>query len=80
MLLASQAQEETRLLIWSPKSRQPLLCINEHDSALRAFSWSNIDPSQANAANVGLGFIVTLTMDQVARLYDISGTQPECFM
>ena len=42
---------------------------------IRDFRWCNIDSSQANAANVGLGFIMTLGMDQAVRLYDISGTR-----
>ena len=63
VLLASSAQGETQLLVWSTKSKQAQVCINDTGSVIRDFRWSNLDLSQANASNVGLGFLVTVSMD-----------------
>ena len=47
---------------------------------MRDFRWSNLDMTQANANNVGLGFILTLSVDQTVRAYDISGDKVRCIM
>ncbi len=41
MLLASIAQEDSQLFIWSPKSKDPIIAISDSDSAIRDFKWSN---------------------------------------
>lgn len=77
-LLASCAQDDSQILIWSPKSKNPIISINDpNDAAIRDFRWSNVDPNQASnsTANTGVGFIVTLSMDQNVKLYDIASNQ-----
>lgn len=67
-------------MIWSPKSKQPVICINDSgDAAIRDFKWSNVDPSQSGStsANSGVGFIITLGMDQNVKLYDITSNRAE---
>jgi len=57
-----------------------VICINDSgDAAIRDFKWSNVDPNQAGnaTANSGVGFIVTLGMDQNVKLYDIASNRAE---
>jgi WD40 repeat protein len=68
-------------LIWSPKSKTPVININDSgDTAIRDFKWSNVDVNQQNNSssnNSGVGFIVTLGMDQNVKLYDIASNRAE---
>ena len=77
-LLASIAQDDSQVLIWSPKSRQYLMSLNDHDASIRDFKWSNVDPSSINPNSAGTGIIVTLSMDQSIKIYDISRKQASC--
>lgn len=49
------------------------------DAAIRDFKWSNVDVNQQNNSSVssGVGFIVTLGMDQNVKLYDIASNRAE---
>ena len=77
-LLASSAQDDSQVLIWSPKSRQYLMSLNDHDASIRDFKWSNVDPNSINPNSAGTGIIVTLSMDQSIKIYDISRKQASC--
>ena len=80
-LLASSAADDSQILVWSPKSCQHILSLNDHSGAIRDFKWSNIDPKAASSYNQGgVGFIVTLSMDQSIKLYDIARNKAECLM
>lgn len=79
-LLASQASDEAQILIWSPKSKPHILSLNQQEGPVRDFKWSNIDMNSSNANQAGVGFIVTLSMDQTIRLYDIARNKAECLM
>ena len=79
-LLASSAQEDSQILIWSIKSNSPILSLNDHEGAIRDFKWSNIDASSMNITSGGVGFIVTLSMDQTVKLYDIARNKAECLI
>ena len=68
------------MLIWSPKSRNFILSLNDHKGPVRDFKWSNIDAHATNQSQGGVGFIVTLSMDQAIRLYDIARNKAECLM
>ena len=47
---------------------------------MRDFKWSNVDASSSNQNQGGVGFVVTLSMDQAVRLYDIARNKAECLM
>ena len=78
LLLASSAQDDSQVLIWTPKSRQCIMSLNDHDASIRDFKWSNSDPSSINPSQGGTGFIVTLSMDQSIKIYDISRNKASC--
>lgn len=79
-LLASSASDDSQIFVWSPKSNQPAMVLNDHSAAIRDFKWSNVDASQGGPSNSGAGFIVSLSMDQTVKVYDISTKKGTCLM
>jgi len=39
------------------------MSINDHDSAVIDFKWSNLDQSQGTSNQSGVGFIISLSKD-----------------
>ena len=57
------------------------MILNSHEAAVRDFKWSNVDPSgSANLIAPGVGFIVSLSMDQTVKVYDIGSKKGNCLM
>jgi WD40 repeat protein len=54
------------------------MSINEHDSAVIDFKWSNFDQSQGHASQSGIGFIISLSKDQTVKIFNIAKTEAEC--
>jgi WD40 repeat protein len=54
--------------------------LNDHEGAIRDFKWSNNDTTNMNINTGGVGFIVTLSMDQTIKLYDIARNKAECLI
>ena len=54
------------------------MALNDHDASIRDFKWSNVDTSSINPNSAGTGIIVTLSMDQSIKIYDISRKQATC--
>jgi WD40 repeat protein len=77
-LLASSAENDSQVYIWSPKSRQHILSLNDHSAQIRDFKWSHIDASSTNPNQGGVGFLITLSMDQTIKIYDINSQSAEC--
>lgn len=81
-LLASSAKDDSRLLIWTPKSSEPLIVLNDHDDAVCEFQWSHVDSSSlsSNLSQSGVGFIVTLSIDCTVRVFNIAAQNSECVL
>lgn len=56
------------------------MSLSDHQGPVRDFKWSNIDLNSTSQTQGGVGFIVTLSMDQAIRLYDIARNKAECLM
>jgi hypothetical protein len=54
------------------------MSINDHDSAIIDFKWSNLDQNLGNASQSGVGFIISLSKDQTVKTFNIAKTQAEC--
>ena len=54
------------------------MSLNDHDASIRDFKWSNVDQTSINPNSAGTGIIVTLSMDQSIKIYDISRKQATC--
>ena len=69
-MLASCAQEDSQVLIWSPKSKQPVICINDSgDAAIRDFKWSNMDPNQSSNTSANIlqpGYVDSCSASEVS--------------
>jgi len=69
-------------MIWSPKLRQPLLIITEGEMPLRDFKWSNVDTQESpgSSSSNGFGFVITLSVDQSVRVFNIARNFAECLI
>lgn len=56
------------------------MSLSDHEGPIRDFKWSNIDPTSSNPNSQGVGFIVTLSVDQSVKVFDISKNKAECLM
>jgi len=56
------------------------MSLTGHEGAIRDFRWSNIDPTTTNPNSQGVGFIVTLSVDQSIKVFDIARNKAECLM
>ena len=56
------------------------MSLSGHEGAIRDFKWSNIDTASSNPNSQGVGFIVTLSVDQSVKVFDISRSKAECLM
>ena len=63
-MLSSSAEKDQALLIWTPKSKDPLLSLDQHEGYVREHVWANVDLTQGEIGTAqGEGIILTLSTD-----------------
>mmetsp|Transcript_3967 Transcript_3967/g.5967 ORF Transcript_3967/g.5967 Transcript_3967/m.5967 type:complete len:210 (-) Transcript_3967:18-647(-) len=77
-MLSSSSSEDPNLLVWTPKSKEPMLTLDQHEGGIREHAWANLDPQIAEAGiSSGEGIILTLCTDKKVRIFNIAHAKPD---